>query len=152
MELFELNDFASSFMCSSLAQNCIPKKEIHAQKRVISIYKEAIYKNNLSGDISVMLSGLPKLEAGYCTFHPSPNSILQVLHVFLQSAVQQLSVHIFAFDKGGKIPVRWTAPESIQFKKFTSASDVWSYGILLWETMSYGERPYWDWGNYEVFT
>ncbi|XP_065060999.1 ephrin type-B receptor 1-B-like [Rhopilema esculentum] len=51
---------------------------------------------------------------------------------------------------GGKIPVRWTAPEAIQFKKFTTASDVWSYGILLWEIMSYGERPYWDWGNYEV--
>uniref|UniRef100_T2MEM7 receptor protein-tyrosine kinase n=1 Tax=Hydra vulgaris TaxID=6087 RepID=T2MEM7_HYDVU len=52
--------------------------------------------------------------------------------------------------KGGKVPVRWTAPESIQFKKFTSASDMWSYGVLLWEIMSYGERPYWDWGNYEV--
>ena len=52
--------------------------------------------------------------------------------------------------QGGKIPVRWTAPESIQFRKFTIASDIWSYGILLWEIMSYGERPYWDWGNYEV--
>ena len=46
--------------------------------------------------------------------------------------------------------MRWTAPESIQFRKFTMASDIWSYGILLWEIMSYGERPYWDWGNYEV--
>ena len=54
------------------------------------------------------------------------------------------------FLKGGKIPVRWTAPEAIQFKKFTVASDVWSYGVLLWEIMSFGERPYWDWGNYEV--
>ena len=56
----------------------------------------------------------------------------------------------FYFSQGGKIPVRWTAPEAIQYKKFTTASDVWSYGILLWEIMSYGERPYWDWGNYEV--
>ena len=56
----------------------------------------------------------------------------------------------FYFFQGGKIPVRWTAPEAIQYKKFTTASDVWSYGILLWEIMSYGERPYWDWGNYEV--
>ncbi|XP_012553733.2 ephrin type-A receptor 4-A-like isoform X1 [Hydra vulgaris] len=52
--------------------------------------------------------------------------------------------------KGGKIPVRWTAPECVQYKKFTSASDMWSYGVLLWEIVSYGERPYWDWGNYLV--
>ncbi|XP_057303646.1 ephrin type-B receptor 1-B-like [Hydractinia symbiolongicarpus] len=52
--------------------------------------------------------------------------------------------------KGGKIPVRWTAPEAIQFKKFTTASDVWSYGVVVWEIMSYGERPYWEWSNYEV--
>jgi serine/threonine protein kinase len=52
--------------------------------------------------------------------------------------------------QGGKIPVRWTAPEAIQYKKFTSASDIWSYGILLWEILSFGERPYWDWGNYTV--
>ena len=58
----------------------------------------------------------------------------------------------FYFSQGGKIPVRWTAPEAIQYKKFTTASDVWSYGILLWEIMAYGERPYWDWGNYEVRT
>ncbi|XP_048842331.1 ephrin type-A receptor 7 isoform X2 [Brienomyrus brachyistius] len=53
-------------------------------------------------------------------------------------------------DKGGKIPVRWTATEAIQYRKFTSASDVWSYGIVMWEVMSYGERPYWDMSNQDV--
>ncbi|XP_077998531.1 ephrin type-B receptor 1-B-like [Glandiceps talaboti] len=52
--------------------------------------------------------------------------------------------------KGGKIPIRWTAPEAIAYKKFTSASDVWSYGIVMWEVMSYGERPYWNWSNRDV--
>ncbi|XP_052379434.1 ephrin type-A receptor 7 isoform X3 [Oncorhynchus nerka] len=51
---------------------------------------------------------------------------------------------------GGKIPVRWTAMEAIQYRKFTSASDVWSYGIVMWEVMSYGERPYWDMSNQDV--
>uniref|UniRef100_A0A8C2JFT7 receptor protein-tyrosine kinase n=1 Tax=Cyprinus carpio TaxID=7962 RepID=A0A8C2JFT7_CYPCA len=51
---------------------------------------------------------------------------------------------------GGKIPIRWTAPEAIQYRKFTSASDVWSYGIVMWEVMSYGERPYWDMTNQDV--
>uniref|UniRef100_G3NTG8 receptor protein-tyrosine kinase n=1 Tax=Gasterosteus aculeatus aculeatus TaxID=481459 RepID=G3NTG8_GASAC len=51
---------------------------------------------------------------------------------------------------GGKIPVRWTAPEAIAYRKFTSASDVWSYGIVTWEVMSFGERPYWDMSNQDV--
>ncbi|NXJ67609.1 EPHB1 protein, partial [Rostratula benghalensis] len=53
---------------------------------------------------------------------------------------------------GGKIPVRWTAPEAIAYRKFTSASDVWSYGIVMWEVMSFGERPYWDMSNQDVST
>ena len=57
---------------------------------------------------------------------------------------------IYKTLKSGKIPVRWTEPEAIQFKKFTTSSDIWSYGIVLWEIISYGERPYWDWTNNEV--
>ncbi|WAR14448.1 EPHA8-like protein [Mya arenaria] len=52
--------------------------------------------------------------------------------------------------KGGKIPVRWTAPEAITFRKFTSASDVWSFSVVMWEVISYGERPYWNWSNQDV--
>lgn len=56
----------------------------------------------------------------------------------------------FSWWQGGKIPIRWTAPEAIAYRKFTSASDVWSYGIVMWEVMSYGERPYWDMSNQDV--
>uniref|UniRef100_A0A3B5LSG7 receptor protein-tyrosine kinase n=1 Tax=Xiphophorus couchianus TaxID=32473 RepID=A0A3B5LSG7_9TELE len=48
------------------------------------------------------------------------------------------------------IPIRWTAPEAISYRKFTTASDVWSYGIVMWEVVSYGERPYWDMNNQDV--
>uniref|UniRef100_A0A8V5HD60 receptor protein-tyrosine kinase n=1 Tax=Melopsittacus undulatus TaxID=13146 RepID=A0A8V5HD60_MELUD len=51
---------------------------------------------------------------------------------------------------GGKIPIRWTAPEAIAFRKFSSASDVWSYGIVMWEVLAYGERPYWNMTNRDV--
>uniref|UniRef100_A0A3Q2PYJ3 receptor protein-tyrosine kinase n=1 Tax=Fundulus heteroclitus TaxID=8078 RepID=A0A3Q2PYJ3_FUNHE len=51
---------------------------------------------------------------------------------------------------GGKIPIRWTAPEAISYRKFTTASDVWSYGIVMWEVVAYGERPYWDMNNQDV--
>lgn len=57
---------------------------------------------------------------------------------------------LFFFFQGGKIPIRWTAPEAIAYRKFTSASDAWSYGIVLWEVMSYGERPYWEMSNQDV--
>ncbi|XP_048877551.1 ephrin type-A receptor 8 isoform X5 [Brienomyrus brachyistius] len=50
----------------------------------------------------------------------------------------------------GEIPIRWTAPEAITYQKFSSASDVWSYGVVMWEVMSYGERPYWNLTNRDV--
>ena len=46
--------------------------------------------------------------------------------------------------------MRWTAPEAIAYRKFTSASDVWSYGIVMWEVMSFGKRPYRDMSNQDV--
>uniref|UniRef100_A0A0N4US78 receptor protein-tyrosine kinase n=1 Tax=Dracunculus medinensis TaxID=318479 RepID=A0A0N4US78_DRAME len=53
---------------------------------------------------------------------------------------------------GGKIPVRWTAPEAITHRKFTAASDVWSFGVVMWEVCSFGERPYWEWTNQKVIS
>ncbi|KAJ8273045.1 hypothetical protein GJAV_G00096760 [Gymnothorax javanicus] len=50
----------------------------------------------------------------------------------------------------GKSSVLWTAPEAIQYHRYSSASDVWSFGIVMWEVMSFGERPYWDMGNQDV--
>ncbi|MCJ8737680.1 hypothetical protein PDJAM_G00026850 [Pangasius djambal] len=41
-----------------------------------------------------------------------------------------------------KLPVKWTAPEALNNKKFSTRSDIWSYGVLLWETFSFGRQPY----------
>lgn len=41
-----------------------------------------------------------------------------------------------------KLPVKWTAPEAIRAKKFSIKSDVWSFGILLYEIITYGKIPY----------
>lgn len=41
-----------------------------------------------------------------------------------------------------KLPIAWCAPECINFLRFTSASDVWAYGVCLWEMFSYGKTPW----------
>lgn len=83
--------------------------------------------------------------------HPfSPPLVCVWLCVCAPSFQYFMLTYSFAYPQGGKIPIRWTAPEAIAYRKFTSASDVWSYGIVMWEVMSYGERPYWDMSNQDV--
>lgn len=42
----------------------------------------------------------------------------------------------------GKLPIKWTAPEVLRQKVSTSKSDVWSFGVTVWEIYSFGRTPY----------
>ena len=48
----------------------------------------------------------------------------------------------YTMHRRGKVAIRWTALESILYYRFNTASDVWSFGILAWEIMSFGAMPY----------
>ncbi|EDQ88354.1 uncharacterized protein MONBRDRAFT_44299 [Monosiga brevicollis MX1] len=49
-----------------------------------------------------------------------------------------------------KVPIRWTAPEAVVSRKFSEATDVWSFGITMWEIFTHGERPYGPKSNFQV--
>ena len=51
---------------------------------------------------------------------------------------------------GGTFPVKWTAPEAVFYRKYSSASDIWSYGCVLYEIWSLGEQPFSTMLNKEV--
>uniref|UniRef100_A0A3Q2QP08 Tyrosine-protein kinase receptor n=1 Tax=Fundulus heteroclitus TaxID=8078 RepID=A0A3Q2QP08_FUNHE len=53
---------------------------------------------------------------------------------------------------GGRtmLPIRWMPPESIMYRKFTTESDIWSYGVVLWEIFTYGKQPWYQLSNSEA--
>jgi len=48
------------------------------------------------------------------------------------------------------LPVRWMSPESVMYGKFTLESDIWSFGVVMWEIFAYGKQPYYGHSNEEV--
>eukprot|EP00042_Codosiga_hollandica_P057642 m.856867 g.856867 ORF g.856867 m.856867 type:complete len:1639 (-) comp59640_c0_seq8:47-4963(-) len=52
---------------------------------------------------------------------------------------------------GGQLPVRWTAPEALEGRKFTTQSDVWAFGVLLYEIWTDGDIPYKELTNERVW-
>uniref|UniRef100_A0AC35TT12 Non-specific protein-tyrosine kinase n=1 Tax=Rhabditophanes sp. KR3021 TaxID=114890 RepID=A0AC35TT12_9BILA len=50
----------------------------------------------------------------------------------------------------GKLPIKWMAPESINFRKFSAPSDVYMLSVTIWEILSYGQKPWQNIRNHEV--
>ena len=71
----------------------------------------------------------------------------QISDFGMSRALQDTDYYV---SRGGKIPVKWTAPEALSYKKYSTASDVWSLGIVFYEIWSLGIKPYQNMTNAEV--
>nr|XP_029512712.1 tyrosine-protein kinase TXK [Oncorhynchus nerka] len=56
----------------------------------------------------------------------------------------------YTSSSGSKFPVKWSPPEVFNFCKFSSKSDVWSFGVLMWEVFTEGKMPFEHNPNHEV--
>lgn len=70
------------------------------------------------------------------------NNVCKVADFGLARVFMKESENVYEAKEGSKFPVKWTAPEGIHENRFTIKSDVWSFGILLYEIMTFGQMPY----------
>uniref|UniRef100_A0A8C4ST18 receptor protein-tyrosine kinase n=1 Tax=Erpetoichthys calabaricus TaxID=27687 RepID=A0A8C4ST18_ERPCA len=60
------------------------------------------------------------------------------------------SADYYKANENDAIPIRWMPPESIFYNRYTTESDVWAYGVVLWEIFSFGLQPYYGMAHEEV--
>ncbi|XP_066298162.1 muscle, skeletal receptor tyrosine protein kinase-like isoform X3 [Branchiostoma lanceolatum] len=65
-------------------------------------------------------------------------------------ARQMYSSDYYKADENDAVPIRWMPPESILYNKYTTESDVWAYGVVLWEVYSFALQPYYGMTHEEV--
>uniref|UniRef100_A0A672QEY9 Tyrosine-protein kinase n=1 Tax=Sinocyclocheilus grahami TaxID=75366 RepID=A0A672QEY9_SINGR len=78
------------------------------------------------------------------------NNVCKVADFGLARVFQRENENVYEAKEGSKFPVKWTAPEAIHENKFTIKSDVWSFGILLYEIVTFGQIPYPTMTNFQV--
>eukprot|EP01137_Pigoraptor_chileana_P023868 Opistho-2@90899 len=89
------------------------------------------------------------MEAGW-TLSTKGRVIVKVADMGLSKDVGSSNGDYYVAKTKRKLPVKWMSQESLEKRIFTSASDVWSFGIVLWEIYSRGSKPYPGLQNHDV--
>ena len=63
------------------------------------------------------------------------------------SRIVEDTMRLYYRSQGGMVPIRWTAPEALESQRYSTASDVWSFGIVMCEVYTGGDMPYPDLRN-----
>ncbi|UJR26622.1 hypothetical protein I4U23_007940 [Adineta vaga] len=78
------------------------------------------------------------------------NNTVKIADFGLARIIKEYAGGMYEAKEGTKFPIKWTAPEAALYNRFTIKSDVWSYGVLLTELVTYGRTPYPGMTNAEV--
>lgn len=80
------------------------------------------------------------------------NNEVKVAGFSMARVIKDMTQNIYSAREGTKFPIKWTAPEAAIYNKFSIKSDVWSFGIVLYEIVTFGRTPYPSMSNQEVLT
>lgn len=143
-------------------KNLVKLIGVSTQSKPIMIVSEFMAKGNLLDflrsrgrgqvDAAMQLSLTKDINAGMC-YLETQNFVhrdLAARNILLTDEPVIAKVADFGLAKDsrlgqvdlGKLPIKWTAPEALRQKVSTSKSDVWSYGVVMWEIYSFGRAPY----------
>ncbi|XP_067452590.1 tyrosine-protein kinase ZAP-70 [Thunnus thynnus] len=117
--------------------------------KFLSSHKDTVTVVNIVNLMHQVSMGMKYLEEkNFVHRDLAARNVLLVNQQFAKISDFGLSKALGADDKyykartTGKWPLKWYAPECINFHKFSSKSDVWSFGVTMWEAFSYGGKPY----------
>ncbi|CAL1264549.1 unnamed protein product [Larinioides sclopetarius] len=114
-------------------------------------YGETLTQDQLLSFCIDAASGMEYLESKNCIHRDlaARNCLVGENNIVKLSdfGMSRETLEYVATDGMKQIPIKWTAPEALNYGTYTSLSDVWSFGILMWEVYSLGSIPYFGLSN-----